>query len=116
MNYSCGHCDKSFQSIKDIDAHQKTCADEALTEVLSSVNIPDAINPQHYKSANARCTCGRTIECIDIVRHHNMNIGNVIKYLWRADHKGNRQEQLKKAHWYLRDEIRKLEPEFNAGE
>jgi hypothetical protein len=46
----------------------------------------------------------------------NFNIGNVVKYLWRADHKGDRQEQLKKAHWYLRDEIRKQEPEFDANE
>ena len=23
------------------------------------------------------------VECIEIVRHHNFNVGNAIKYLWR---------------------------------
>ena len=76
----------------------------------------DPINPQHYKNSEAKCPCGRTIQCIDVVRWFNMNLGNVIKYLWRAKHKENYVEQLKKSHWYLRDEIIKYEPDFNANE
>lgn len=76
----------------------------------------DTINPAHYKSSKASCSnCHYPIECIDIVRWHEMNLGNVIKYLWRADYKGDRLEQLKKAHWYLRDEIRKYEHHFDAN-
>lgn len=75
----------------------------------------DPINPSHYRSSQAKCACKKTIECIDVVRWMSMNIGNVIKYLWRSDHKDNRQEQLKKAHCYLRDEIRKEEPDFDAN-
>jgi hypothetical protein len=38
------------------------------------------------------------------------NIGNVIKYLWRAGFKdSNEIEDLKKARWYLDDEIKRRE-------
>ena len=55
------------------------------------------------------------IECIDIARHYNFNIGNVIKYIWRAglkdcpDNDVNKKiEDLEKASWYLKDEITQL--------
>ena len=50
------------------------------------------------------------VECIDIVRHMNFNLGNVIKYLWRAGLKdGNADIQdLEKAKWYLEDEIKRI--------
>ncbi len=68
----------------------------------------DPINhPTHYTSSNARCECGRQIECIDVTRNLNFNVGNIIKYLWRHEHKG-KLEDLKKARWYLNDEIRRL--------
>jgi hypothetical protein len=78
---------------------------------MVKVHAPDddKINhPSHYNSGNARCSCGRRIECIDITRHLNFNIGNAIKYLWRAEHKGARLEDLKKAAWYINDEIQKI--------
>ena len=78
------------------------------------MSINDPINPSHYKSGGTICCCGHVIECIEISRWHNFNIGNVIKYLWRAKHKESYVEQLKKAHWYLRDEIRKYEPDFEV--
>ena len=66
-------------------------------------------HPQHYN----RHPSG--IECIEIVRHHNFNIGSAIKYLWRAGLKeiGLRKpgadaadiEDLRKAIWYIQDEI-----------
>lgn len=69
----------------------------------------DVINhPAHYTSDPSG------VECIQITRHRNFNIGNAIKYLWRAGLKdGNSNVQdLKKAVWYLTDEIRRIE----AGE
>lgn len=69
-------------------------------------NIPklpnDKINPSHYKSHPSG------IECISITRHMSFNIGNAIKYLWRCDLK-NGLEDLKKAAWYIQDEIKKRE-------
>jgi hypothetical protein len=69
----------------------------------------DMINhPAHYNVSGINCPCGRQIECIDVTRHKSFNIGNVIKYVWRYEHK-NGIECLKKAAWYLKDEIEKLE-------
>ena len=71
----------------------------------------DNVNhPVHYRASAAIClSCERPIECIDVTRHMNFNLGNAIKYIWRCEHKGNRVEDLKKAIWYLNDEIGKIE-------
>jgi hypothetical protein len=36
-------------------------------------------------------------------------LGNAVKYIWRADLKGNPIEDLKKAVWYLEREISRRE-------
>lgn len=67
----------------------------------------DAVNnPKHYN------THPSGIECIQIVRHMPFNLGNAIKYIWRAYQKGNAIEDLKKAVWYLQDEILLRETTF----
>lgn len=68
----------------------------------------DAVNhPTHYTSHPSG------VECIQVTRHMNFNLGNAVKYIWRAGLKGSRKvkliEDLKKARWYLDDEIKKLE-------
>lgn len=63
----------------------------------------DAINPAHYRSHPSG------IECIEVTRHMNFNVGNAVKYLWRYMDKGDPVENLKKAQWYIDDEIRRLE-------
>lgn len=75
-------------------------AHDKLTKQHDPVN-----HPPHYTNSSAKCKCGRAIECIDVTRHLNFNIGNAIKYLWRCDLKGNSMEDLKKAIWYIEDEI-----------
>jgi len=59
-------------------------------------------NPAHY-------TVGG-IETIDFIEAKKLgyNLGNVVKYLTRADHKGNKMEDLRKAQWYLTREINSL--------
>ena len=44
------------------------------------------------------------IECIQITEHMNFNLGNAVKYVWRADEK-NGVEDLRKAIWYLEREV-----------
>jgi hypothetical protein len=64
---------------------------------------PDPVNnPAHY-------TVGG-IETIDFIEAKKLgyNLGNVVKYLTRADHKGNKLEDLRKAQWYLTREINSL--------
>lgn len=72
--------------------------------------MSDMINhPPHYTSHPAKCDCGKPIECIDVTRHMSFNIGNAVKYLWRCDLKGAALDDLRKAVWYINDEIRKRE-------
>lgn len=51
------------------------------------------------------------VECIDIVEWYNFNIGNVLKYLWRAGLKDENPtlQDLKKAQFYLEREIERLQ-------
>ena len=70
----------------------------------------DVVNhPKHYTSDPSG------IECIQITRWRNFNIGNAIKYLWRNGLKENNSniQDLKKAICYINDEIKRLE-ELNA--
>lgn len=62
----------------------------------------DPINPSHYRKHASG------IECIEVTRHMNFNVGNAVKYLWRYMDKGDPIENLKKAQWYLEDEIKRL--------
>jgi hypothetical protein len=52
------------------------------------------------------------------VRHRNYNIGNAIKYLWRAGLKNEDKhiEDLKKAIFYITDEIKRLEGHYGSQE
>lgn len=67
--------------------------------------MTDKINPKHYTNHPSG------IECIQVTRHCNFNIGNAIKYLWRHGQKSNESaiDDLKKAIWYIQDEINRLE-------
>lgn len=62
----------------------------------------DPVNhPKHYTAHPSG------IECIQITRHMGFNLGNAMKYIWRADLKDNAIEDLEKAVWYIKDEIEK---------
>lgn len=66
--------------------------------------MTDNINhPSHYTSHPSG------VECIQITEHMSFNLGNAIKYLWRADEKGAPLDDLKKARWYIEREIAKRE-------
>jgi hypothetical protein len=60
----------------------------------------DSVNhPAHYKVGG--------IETIDFIeaKKLNYNMGNALKYIARADYKGNRKQDLEKAIWYLQREL-----------
>lgn len=57
--------------------------------------------PRHYRSHPSG------VECHQLTDHMNFNLGNVQKYLWRCDLKGTPIEDLQKAEWYLKAEIRR---------
>jgi hypothetical protein len=68
----------------------------------------DVVNhPSHYTSDPSG------VECITITRHRNFNVGNAIKYLWRnglkdSDNPDKQIEDLRKAVFYINDEIERL--------
>lgn len=67
-----------------------------LQKELDAIQKEDMVNhPPHY-------TRGK-IEVIDFIedQHLPYHLGNVIKYIARAGHKGDKLEDLKKAQWYL---------------
>lgn len=69
---------------------------ETLQKELDAIQKEDMVNhPPHY-------TRGK-IEVIDFIEDQQMpyHLGNVIKYIARAGHKGDKLEDLKKAQWYL---------------
>jgi uncharacterized protein YacL (UPF0231 family) len=77
-------------------------ADEIVVDVNQAMAQHDAINhPAHYTAGG--------IETIDFIEAKGLgyHLGNVVKYITRADHKGDRLENLKKAQWYLNREIEK---------
>lgn len=61
--------------------------------------------PAHYTSDSSG------IEAIQITLHRNFNIGNAIKYLWRngLNDSVSQVQDLRKAIWYIEDEIKRLE-------
>jgi Protein of unknwon function (DUF3310) len=64
----------------------------------------DTVNhPAHYTASPSG------VECITVVEHMTFNVGNAVKYLWRAGIKAaDSVEDLKKAAWYVQREIERL--------
>ena len=60
-------------------------------------------HPQHYTFGG--------IEVIDAIEAWALgfHLGNVVKYVVRAAHKGQHLEDLRKARWYLDREIQRLQ-------
>lgn len=74
-------------------------------EVKVTPKKEDVINhPSHYTRGN--------IEVIDFIEDQQLpyHLGNVIKYIARAGHKGDKLEDLKKARWYLDRYIKEVMP------
>jgi hypothetical protein len=72
--------------------------------------MDDPVNhPKHY-------TFGK-IEVIDAIEDWKLNfhLGNTVKYIVRAPHKGNLLEDLQKARWYLDREIGRVTNENNIS-
>ena len=75
---------------------------EKFKEVRDDLAKQDMVNhPQHYKTGKIEC-----IDCIAAVVNtyegeQAYDVGQVIKYLYRAPTKQNFMQDLRKAQWYL---------------
>lgn len=86
---------------------------EQLIEAAKRVTIttePKPNDPVNHPSHYTQHPSG--VECIQITEHLNFNLGNAVKYIWRAGLKGDAQtktiEDLKKAAFYVDREIKRL--------
>ena len=62
--------------------------------------VEDVVNhPPHYTSHPSG------VECIRITEHMGFNMGNALKYVWRADLKDNAIQDMEKAIFYIKREI-----------
>tara|TARA_R110000868_G_scaffold108039_2_gene295242 strand:+ start:367 stop:843 length:477 start_codon:yes stop_codon:yes gene_type:complete len=73
------------------------------TPITMEEPAADPVNhPAHYKVGG--------VETIDFIEAKGLtyHLGNAVKYISRADHKGNRKQDLEKAKWYLERAIAQL--------
>jgi hypothetical protein len=62
---------------------------------MSSEKVEYVDHPQHYNSHPSG------VEAIDICEHMSFSLGNAFKYAYRAGHKWDTVEDMRKAKWYL---------------
>lgn len=101
MNVNDEDMDKELLShpiYRELSAEEKR---QVRNEVFDRLRDDPVHHPKHYTSHPSG------VECIDITRHMNFNLGNTIKYIWRAGLKDSvtKKQDLEKAIWYLRDEL-----------
>jgi hypothetical protein len=79
-------------------------AKQARADIIATHHTDMVNHPPHYKMGG--------IETIDFIeaKGFGYNLGNVVRYISRADHKGSHYEDLLKARWYLNREIAKFSP------
>lgn len=83
------------------------CHEDAVMETTSGLFVctvckgsKEQVNhPSHYNPG--------TYEVIKVIEAHDLNfcLGNAVKYILRAEHKGSRKTDLEKAIWYLKREL-----------
>lgn len=105
----CVSCGKSTSHFEPKE-HSSNCtiSDREFKNKDYGFDEIDMVNhPRHYSAHG--------IEPIDYIESHNLNfnLGNVIKYVSRAQFKGTELEDLKKAKWYLEREINKHDKHRN---
>lgn len=94
----CPECLPKYSKVpkKKDEAAAEEIVQEPEVKPFEMPTEEDVINhPSHY-------TRGK-IEVIDFIEDQQLpyHLGNVIKYIARAGHKGDKLEDLKKARWYL---------------
>ena len=78
------------------------CGPPAYDKKLTELEDDPINRPAHYTGHPSG------VECIQITEHMSFNLGNAVKYIWRADLKENRLVDLKKAEFYIKREISRL--------
>lgn len=90
--------------------HVKEALDKAFKTIAASETCDMVDHPAHYGGAD------NPYEAIKVIDAWKLGfaLGNTVKYIARAAHKGSELEDLKKARWYLDHRIKQLET-LNGG-
>ena len=92
-----------------IEANKAAAIEHRKTDPYGAHNVAKQIteremvnHPDHYQ--------GNKMEVIDIIEDYSLgfSLGNAVKYILRADKKGNKKQDLQKAMWYLERELSKF--------
>lgn len=98
----CPECPPKYSKVPKMKEETVQTIAEKIVKAIEEPEVKvtpkkeDVINhPSHYTRGN--------IEVIDFIEDQQLpyHLGNVIKYIARAGHKGDKLEDLKKARWYL---------------
>jgi len=116
MTHFCEYCGEEL-----IDGEYHMCeglaagiAKYVRGELKTNTACNDPVNrPKHYTSHPSG------VECIDITKHYNFQIGNAMKYLWRQglkdevglDSVEKQIQDCEKAVWYIQSFIDDLKKE-----
>jgi len=75
-----------------------------------NIKVDQVNHPTHYTSHPSG------VEALQITRHMNFNLGNAMKYIWRAGIKNEEKhiEDLEKAIFYIQDEVKRLRGEYDG--
>ena len=100
------HCEECpfenlFGSCQELTPTQNIgIANKYLNRINETIPSDNVNNPKHYNVG--------TIEVIEVIEDWklNFNLGNAIKYIGRCEHKLNKEEDIKKAIWYLERELK----------
>ena len=96
----CGGCGATIGGVSmdhgNVTLHLPDCS--VLRDSIP-VTADPVDTPPHYR------WMPNGIECKDVAQHFNYPLGNVIKYVWRCDHKGKPIQDLEKALTYLQMEL-----------
>lgn len=85
----------------DDNGHNVSFHESHLIHATGTDNADPVNNPKHYTDHPSG------VECIQITEHMNFNLGNAMKYIWRADLKNDAIEDLQKAAWYVNRELKR---------
>ena len=105
-------CQEKTKPSKEKTKPSKEETEPSKEENVKEENVKeDLVNhPKHYTSHPSG------IETIEITRWMNFNLGNSVKYILRSGKKSEDTavQDLEKAIWYLKDEIKRLKGEYDA--
>ena len=87
--------------LEKVEAEEKTKDYNNFMSVLNKEEYKETVDhPNHYNTGK--------YEAIEVIEDWklNFNLGNAVKYISRCEHKANKEEDIKKAIWYLERELK----------